>query len=175
MAGKRSTVVPTFRSDPGKTRPRLVRAPRKLVAGLALLLLSVFAVWAVRGLSQGTPQFMGPAMFPRWVAILIGLCGLALILASAGRDGAELKRLPFRGPVLISAGILLFALTIRELGLAVAGPLAVIVSGFSAADVRPSEIVLFAIALTAFCILLFRYLLDLAMPILVIPGTSVSF
>jgi putative tricarboxylic transport membrane protein len=166
--------MPTVRDDPSKTRPRLVRAPRKLVAGLALLLLSAFALWAVRDLSQGTPQFMGPAMFPRWVAILIGLCGLTLILASAGRNGEEIGRLPLRGPVLVSAGILLFALTIRELGLAVAGPLAVIVSGFAADDVRPSEIVLFAIALTVFCIALFRYLLDLAMPILVIPGTSVS-
>lgn len=167
--------MPNVRDDPGETRARLVRAPRKLVAGLALLLLSAFAVWAVRDLSQGTPQFMGPAMFPRWVAILIGLCGLALILASAGRNGEELERLPLRGPVLVSAGILLFALTIREFGLAIAGLLAVIVGGFAAADVRPSEIVLFAIALTAFCIVLFRYLLDLAIPILVIPGTSVSW
>jgi hypothetical protein len=153
----------------------LVGAPRKLIAGLALLLLSTFAVWAVRNLSQGTLQFMGPAMFPRWIAILIGLCGLALILMSAGRDGEELRRLPFRGPVLVSAGILLFALTIREFGLAVAGPLTVIVSGFAAADVRPGEIIVFAIALTGFCIVLFHYLLDLAMPILVIPGTSMSF
>jgi len=167
-------VVPTVRNDHSETPSRMVRAPRKLVAGLALLLVSAFTVWAVGNLSQGTLQFMGPAMFPRWVAILIGLCGLALILMSTGSNGEELRRLPFRGPVLVSASILLFALTIREFGLAVAGPLTVIVGGLATADARPSEIVLFAIALTVFCIVLFRYLLDLAMPILIIPGTSVS-
>jgi putative tricarboxylic transport membrane protein len=114
-------------------------------------------------------------MFPRWVAILIGLCGAALILASAGGNGEGLKGLAFRGPALISVSILLFALTIREFGLAVASPLTVIVGGLAAADARPGELVLFAIALTAFCIVLFRFLLDLAMPILVIPGTSLSW
>ena len=151
-----------------------VRAPRKLVAGLVLLALALFVAWAVRGLEQGTPQFMGPAMFPRWLAIAIGLSGLALIVASLVSEGERLERLSFRGPLFIGAGLALFALTIRDFGLAVAGPLATIVSGFATAEVRPKEIVVFAVVMTAASIALFHYMLDLAMPILIIPGTSVN-
>jgi len=75
-----------------------LRAPRKLVAGLTLLVLSAFVLWAVGHLSQGTPQFLGPAMFPRWVAILVGLCGVVLVIISLARDGEAMDRWPWRGP-----------------------------------------------------------------------------
>ena len=152
----------------------MIRAPRKLVAGLALIVLAAVAVWATGHLGQGTLRAMGPAMFPRWVAILVGLCGVVLVIISLARDGEAMDRWPWRGPVLVSAAIFLFALTIREFGLAVAGPLAVVVGGFAAPDARAKELVVFALAITAFCIVLFHSVLDLAMPILVIPGTAIA-
>ena len=57
-----------------------VRAPRSLVAGLALITLAAFALWAVSDLSQGTLRAMGPAMLPRMVAVAIGCCGLIFVL-----------------------------------------------------------------------------------------------
>jgi hypothetical protein len=157
-----------------KARP-LIRAPQSFVAGCALIGLAGFAVWAVSHLSQGRLTAMGPAMMPRWTAIALGLCGLALVIASFLADGEPLPSWNLRGPACICAGMILFALTIRTFGFLVAGPLAMLLTGYAARDVRRTELLLFVAAMTAFCILLFRYLLDQPLPVLIIPGTSIDF
>jgi hypothetical protein len=162
-------------SEPHDGARKLVRAPQNVVAGLALVALAAFAVWAVSHLAQGTLTSMGPAMMPRWVAIAIGLGGVAFVVSGFLADGPPLERWHLRGPVLISAAMIVFALTIRELGFLVAGPLAMIIGGFGTAEVRKVELVVFAFVMTAFCIVLFVYLLDQPIPVLKIPGTSVNF
>ena len=77
--------------------------------------------------------------------------------------------------MLVNAGIILFALTIRQFGLAVAGMLALVVSGYATEEARPREVVIFAAAVTLGCIILFRYMLDMAVPVLIVPGTSIRF
>lgn len=212
-----------------------IRAPQNFFAGLGLIAISAFAIWAVSDLSQGTLRAMGPAMLPRWLAIAVGLCGLGLAvlsLFSAGDklrtsdysaflvfavllgiafisasiinaifyDGSQraniffytiiilfygtilmmfiatfsrntwLESLGLRGPFFIVAGILSFAITIRLFGLMVAGPLAMIIGGYATSEVREKEIIIFAAVMTALCVGLFRYLLNLPIPILIIPG-----
>lgn len=212
-----------------------IRAPQNFFAGLALMAIAAFALWATSDLSQGTLRAMGPAMLPRWLAITVGACGLGLtilafvsagdplrlsdysavvtfafILAVAllitrivsaafygGAQGANiffytaiiliygtvlvmfiaalrrdtwLESLGLRGPFFVVAGILSFAITIRLFGLVVAGPLAMIIGGYASSEVRMTEIIIFAAIMTAFCVGLFRYVLNLPIPILTIPG-----
>jgi hypothetical protein len=75
-----------------------------------------------------------------------------------------------RGPFFIVAGILAFAVTIRLFGLVVAGPLAMVIGGYATHEVREKEILIFAAIMTAFCVGLFRYILNLPIPIIIIPG-----
>jgi putative tricarboxylic transport membrane protein len=150
-----------------------IRGPQNFVAGLALVALALFAIYLVRDLPQGTLRAMGPAMLPRWLAIGVGLCGAALAVFGVIRDGDGLERWTFRGPIFVAIGIVAFALTIRVFGLVVAGPLALIIGGFASDETRPKELILFAVLMTAFCVGLFRYLLNQPMPILIIPGTSI--
>ncbi len=147
-----------------------VKGPQSLVAGVLLLALAAFAIWAISNLSQGTLRAMGPAMLPRWLAIGVGLCGLALVALAFIKEGDALERWSLRGPVFVMAGIFAFALTIRVFGLVVAGPLAMIIGGFATPEVRWKEIIIFAAVMTAFCVALFRYGLNLPIPILAIPG-----
>jgi hypothetical protein len=166
--------MPTDVDAPATAQRRgLIRGPQNFVAGLALIALALFALWAVSGLSQGTLRAMGPAMLPRWLAIGVGLCGVALTVFGIIRDGEPLEKWTFRGPIFVALGIVCFALTIRLFGLMVAGPLALIIGGFASNETRPKELLLFAVLMTAFCIGLFRYLLNQPMPILIIPGTSI--
>ena len=158
----------------GRTGTLSIRAPQRFVAGVVLVCLSIFVLWAVRNLSLGTIKFMGPAMFPRVLAVMVGASGVALIVLSLLRDGDALQKWSYRGPILVTVSILLFALTIREFGLAVAGFLALFVSGFATPEARPREALIFAVALTVGCIVLFRYLLGMAMPVLIIPGTGIE-
>jgi putative tricarboxylic transport membrane protein len=161
--------------DAGATAPKRgpIRGPQNFFSGVALIALSVFAVYLVSDLPQGTLRAMGPAMLPRWLAIGVGLCGALLLVLGLVRDGDGLEKWTFRGPVFVALGIIAFGLTIRQFGLVVAGPLSLVIGGFASDETRPRELVIFAIVMTAFCIGLFRYALNQPMPILIVPGTSI--
>jgi hypothetical protein len=161
---------------PGVTgRQGAVRSPQSLAGGILLIALAVLALWLTRDLSQGTLSSMGPAMLPRWLAVGVGICGLALIALTFAKDGEALERWTLRGPALVVLGILAFAVTIRPfsfgpltmpgLGLVVAGPLAIIIGGFATPEVRLRELVILALSLTPFCMLLFGDILNLPIPI----------
>jgi putative tricarboxylic transport membrane protein len=147
-----------------------VRSPRDLVAGASLVALAILALLGSARLEGGTLRAMGPGMLPRAMAAAIGVGGLLLVLLSLLRRGPPLGRWPIRGPILITLSVVAFALTIRTVGLALAGPLVVLVSGAAAQDVRPRELVVFAVVMTALCVGLFRYVLGLPIPILSIFG-----
>ncbi len=151
----------------GKVR---VRAPQDLVAGASLVAVSLFALWAAAPLATGRLGAPGPGLLPRVLAVLLGACGLSLCVLSLVRAGEPLGRWPLRGPLLICLAVMAFALTIRVPGLAVAGPLAMLVSGAASPETRWRELAIFSVAVTAVCIGLFRSLLHLPIPILVIPG-----
>jgi hypothetical protein len=155
--------------------PLRIRAPQDFLAGIILIGIWAFVHWAVADLNQGTFESMGPAMFPRVLGLLLGLGGIFLIVKSLLQGGEPIEKLSLRGPILVTAGIITFALTIRTLGLAVAGMLALVVSGFATKEARPREVVIFAVAMTMGCIILFRYLLGMAVPVLIVPGTSIDY
>lgn len=152
-----------------------VRGPQSVVAGLGLLALGLFAVWAGSDLPQGTLGAMGPGLMPRWLGLGVAACGGALVAAGLLRPGEPLQPVAWRGPVVVVAAILAFALTIRPvaiggvttpgLGLVVAGPLAVLISGYATPEARLRELVTLALLLTAGCMVLFGDLLNLPIPI----------
>ena len=92
------------------------------------------------------------------------------MLLSFVKVGAGLGRWPLRGPFLVTLALAGFALTIRSAGLAVAGPIVVLVAGAASPETRPRELLVFALALTALCVGLFRYALGLPIPVLRIGG-----
>jgi hypothetical protein len=151
-----------------------IRAPQNFVSGLALIALAAFAVWAVRNLSQGTLTSIGPAMMPRWIAVGVGLCGFILVIDSLIERGSPLEPWSVRGPLSVSLGMIVFALFIERLGFIVAAPLAMIICGFGSKDMRWKELLVFALALTLFCVGLFRYALNQPIPILLLPGLSIE-
>jgi hypothetical protein len=151
-----------------------VRAPQNLLSGLVLIALCLFALWLTRDLPQGTLRAMGPAMLPRWLAIAVGLCGLALVVAAFLREGSPFEAYTLRGPLVVVIAVLAFGVSIRGfdlgfvnvpmLGLMVAGPLAIFLSGFATPEARFRELLVLALALTAGCMLLFGDLLNLPIP-----------
>lgn len=153
----------------------LVRGPQSLVAGLALVALGLFALWLTRDLSQGTLRAMGPAMLPRWLAVGVAICGVALIAAAFLQPGHVLESTTIRGPVVVLIGVLAFGATIRglqvgplevpPLGMIVAGPLAIFIAGYATPEARARELVIMALALTAGCMILFGDLLNLPIPL----------
>jgi putative tricarboxylic transport membrane protein len=151
----------------------LIKGQQDFAAGLLLVGLALAALWASSDLRLGTLRAMGPGMLPVSVAVMVGLAGVALVVASMTASGPALERWSWRGPAFVTLAILAFAMTVRTFGLAVAGPLCVVLSGFAGTDTRWKELAVFAVVMTALCIGLFRYLLNLPIPVLILPGLRI--
>jgi putative tricarboxylic transport membrane protein len=92
---------------------------------------------------------------------LITATTVILALAIAGIK--YLEYCGVRGPYMITLAVLSFAAYIRPLGLVIATFLLVIVSGFGTTEMRWKESLIWAIVLSAFCAVLFPYVLNLPM------------
>jgi putative tricarboxylic transport membrane protein len=160
----------TERQAPAQQRGGgLIRSPQDATAGLFLVVLAGIALFEVAALDTGTLRAFGPGMLPRALAVILGGAGVALIVISMLKDGSALDRWSIRGPFFILGSVLAFAFTIRNFGLAVAGPLAMMLASCADREVKPAEIALFAVVLTGACIVLFKYILGLPIPVLKLP------
>jgi len=134
--------------------------------GCCSMAVGVLALVLGADLPMGTLRAMGAGMLPKSLAtMLVGAGGLLVVFAFL-TDGAGLERWHLRGPIFIVGSVAVFALTIRTLGLdpARARPRCS-VSSFAADDVRWKEAIIFSVAMAAFCILLFKVLLGLPIPV----------
>lgn len=142
-----------------------IRSTQELGAGLFLMAVAAFAYWQALALPHGTLRAMGPGMLPQALAIFVALGGLGLVVTSIVSEGPPLERWSLRGPFFIFGGIVIFALLIRTTGLIVAGPASMIFGSLASEEFRWKEATIFSLCLTAVCILLFKTLLRLPIPV----------
>jgi putative tricarboxylic transport membrane protein len=153
------------------------RDPRDLTAGACLLGIAAIAFWQGSDLELGTLRQMGPGMLPRVLAVLVGLCGVAIgarSLRQAAPNVAgtapvvEAERSiwkSLRAPVFLVLAATVFGLCVRPLGLVIASPLAILISTLASPETKRLESLWFAFGMTAFCIVLFWTLLELPIPV----------
>lgn len=89
--------------------------------------------------------------------IVVAALEVVVLLALA----VVLARFCPRGPVFITAATLVFAVTIRPLGLVTASFVSILISAAATEEVRWVETAIWAVVLTVFCALLFPYGLNL--------------
>ncbi|MDQ7777090.1 MAG: tripartite tricarboxylate transporter TctB family protein [Paracoccus aminovorans] len=165
-------IQPETLSPAGNGGSRLLN--QNFIGGLCLLGLAGGALLAMGDLSSGTLRAMGPGGMPRGMAWLIAVIGTGMVVTGIFRGGEPIPRIALRGPCIIMLALIVFALTIRPtpigsfttpgIGIVGAGPLAVLIAGFAERERDWLDLAILAAALTAFCILLFGYLLNLPMP-----------
>jgi putative tricarboxylic transport membrane protein len=161
----------------------VLKSPQDFMAGLFLLAFAALAYYGAFDLKFGQMRGIGPGLMPKVTATLLAAFGVALVLQSFTTRGSRLDAWGIRGLFFVLGAVLLFAFTIRgvdfgkgvnlpyfgnkfpALGLLVAGPLAVIFSSFADKTTRWSEVLLFAVVITAFCIGLFKFALRLPIPL----------
>jgi putative tricarboxylic transport membrane protein len=142
-------------------RPQLLR--QDFLGGVAIVAVAAFAYWLARDLPAGAGGGMGPGTLPKGLALLLGVLGVVLLLHASGSE--RLNRWPLRGPLFVLGAMVVFGMAVRPLGLAVAGPLAIAVSAFASSEVRWRETLVYGLAMTAFCIGLFKFALGLPIPL----------
>jgi Tripartite tricarboxylate transporter TctB family len=155
----------------------MVKSPQDFVAGLVLIAIGAIAWFAVASLPFTMPDGVGSGMLPKSTAIILVVLGLMVSFGALVTEGEQLTRWGLREIALVLGGVVLFALTIRgfalpiagitvpALGLAVAGPLLMITAAQADRSTRFVESIIFALSLTLACILLFRFLLRLPIPV----------
>jgi putative tricarboxylic transport membrane protein len=142
-----------------------IKSPQDFVGGLVLIAIAAFALWQSNDLPVGSLGAMGPGMLPRSLAVLLGALGAVLAVSALLQAGEGLHRWSPRAMLFVFGAVVAFGLTVRPLGLAVAGPLAVFISGFASEETRWVETIVFGLVMTAFCIGLFKYALGLPIPL----------
>jgi hypothetical protein len=115
---------------------------------LGALLITIFVI--VSRFGAPLTMSLGLRQFETVLAALVVL--LVTVALARGAD---------RGPLYVVAGTLIFAGTIRPLGLVFASFISLVVSAAATAEMHWRETIIWAAALTIFCALLFVYGLNL--------------
>ena len=142
-------------------RQRLLR--QDVLGGLAVIAVAAVAYWLARSLPTGAAGGIGPGALPKGLAVLLGGLGCLLLLNSL--NGEALARWSVRGPLFVLGALVLFGLAVRPLGLAVAGPLAIAAAALASSDSRWRETLAYGLAMTVFCVALFKFALGLPIPL----------
>jgi putative tricarboxylic transport membrane protein len=138
-----------------------VRAPQDFYGGLALVILANLALIASAELPGQRGFAFGPGTAPRLFAVLLAGVGAAVSVVGVFTDGPKIEKYAIRGPLLVIAAILGFAVMIRPLGLIIASYVTFVVAIMGSKEMRIVEAFVGAAIMTVFCVLLFVYLLNL--------------
>jgi len=140
-----------------------VRAPREFYGGLVLVAVALFALWASRDLPGMRGFAFGPGTAPRIFAVVLGALGIAVAATGVLAKGPSIDRFYVRGPFFITLSVVLFAWLVRPLGLVIASFLSIMAAAGATPESRLVETIVWGAVLTAFCVLLFPYTLNLPM------------
>ena len=138
-----------------------IRNPRDFWGGLVLIALAIVAIWASRDLPGQRGFAFGPGTAPRLFAGVLAGIGAAIAAIGLITDGPPIEKYRVRGPVFVVVAILCFAGLIRPFGLVPATFLAFVISILVSTEMRWLESFIAAVVVTAFCVGLFVYLLNL--------------
>jgi putative tricarboxylic transport membrane protein len=144
----------------------LIRSTKDFCAGAIYIAFGLTAVLLARDFDMGTALKMGPAYFPTVLGYLLALIGVIAVARSFILSGSPIGRFAWKGLLLVVAATLVFGLTVRGAGLAVALPALVIVSAYASIQFRWLSTLALAAALTFFCSLVFLKGLGIPLPII---------
>ena len=150
--------------DPHAEAPRatgMIRNPQDFYGGLVLVLFAAFALWASGDLTGIRGFQFGPGTAPRMFAILLGAMGIIIMLIGFFTAGPAVQRYAVRGPLVVTASIIFFAVAVRPLGLVFTSFFTILIAAAGTEEVRWKESIIWTAALTLFCALLFPKALGL--------------
>lgn len=142
------------------------RARKDLLAGAVFAGFGLAFAITSTTYDIGTPLRMGPGFFPLVLGGILVVLGVSIAVKGlVAGEGGDVGPVPWRALVLLVAAILFFGFTVRDLGLAPALFVSVLLAALAGRGVRIVPAVVIAASLTALSVLIFVVLLQLRLPL----------
>jgi len=119
----------------------------------------------IPGYQMGSALRMGPAYFPVVLGGLLSLLGLLVLIDSLVEEGPDVPEFHFRPLLLILAGCLALAYTLKPLGLVGSSLLLIFISALGGHEFRWKEVLILYLVLIVFSVVVFVKALALPFPI----------
>lgn len=142
------------------------RLNQDFLSGLLFIAVGAAGLWIGYDYAVGTAFRMGPGYFPRLLCWCLILLGLWISIKGLVAGGEMPERLHWRPLVLLTLAVLAFAALITTAGLLPAAAAVVFLGAAGGPEFRWIEGVALAVVLSAAAIALFKYGLNMTMPIL---------
>lgn len=139
----------------------LIRNPQDFWGGVALVLFALFTIWAGSDLPGMRGFAFGPGTAPRLFGWLLVITGAMVAVNGLITHGPRLEKWGVRAPVLFIVAVVFFGWSVRPLGLVISTFATLMIAQAASKEVRWIEATIWAAALTAFCVGLFYYGLNL--------------
>jgi hypothetical protein len=143
----------------------MIRNPKDFWSGLIYVLFGVGAIVVAQEYGMGTALRMGAAYFPILLGGLLILIGAISVIRSFVSQGAPVGRFAVKAMLIIVSATVLFGLTVRGAGLAIALPMFIIISAAASTRFDWKPTLLMAVGLTLFCVLVFSKGLGVPLPV----------
>lgn len=140
---------------------------RDFAAGTAFIVIGLaFGVNAWFDLRIGQANAMGPGYFPVMLGLILVGLGSTIAYSAVGKAHEAFGFVSWRGTALIAVAIVFFAVTVRGLGMAPALIGATLMGGLASGRLSLRGCVALAIGLSAFCVVVFIYAMQLPYPVI---------
>jgi putative tricarboxylic transport membrane protein len=143
----------------------MIRSAKDFWSGLIYIFFGVSAIVIARDYGMGTALKMGAAYFPTVLGGLLIVIGSISVIRGFVIRGAPVGAFAIKGLLMVVGATLLFGLTVRGAGLAIALPVFVILSAAASSRFRWRPTLLMAVGLTLFCVLVFVKGLGVPLPV----------
>jgi hypothetical protein len=142
------------------------KAPQNLIfAAIFVAISAAMGYHAYATMAIGTLDDMGPGFFPLMLSIVLAILSLGVGFTALPFETPPLKLAKLPKIVLVIGSPLIFAATIRTLGLAPALLITIFAVSFASRFATLKQSIVLSVGFTAFCVALFIYLLDLPIPL----------
>jgi putative tricarboxylic transport membrane protein len=134
-------------------------------AGLMFILFGLGFMFVARDYSMGTAVRMGPSYFPTLLGGVLTVVGAVIGGQSLIAAGEKLGHFALGPVVLVLVSVVLFAVTLRPLGLIGATLLLIFIGAFGGSEFKWREVAIVYLVLIVFSIAAFYYGLGLPFPL----------
>ena len=136
-------------------------------SGVMFIVIGLGFAWKATSYSMGTASRMGPGYFPHWLGIIMALLGAVIVLTAIRPRATKtsVDKLDFKILGIIIGAIVVFALSLRPMGLILSLFLLVAISSFASHEHNWKVTVANATFLVLLCWLSFVKGLKLVFPI----------